>query len=100
MTTRKNDAGKKSDYRKLKKLSKAAFLMVEENADEIARDLKDGSSHGATLSKRLLFELAEAGVDTELLGLGRTITLAERLQQEPQVPAAPDEDAESGQAND
>jgi len=94
MTTRKNDAGKKSDYRKLKKLSKAAFLMVEENADEIARDLKDGSSHGATLSKRLLFELAEAGVDTELLGLGRTITL------EPQVPAAPDEDAESGQAND
>jgi len=100
MTTRKHDAGKKVDFRKLKKLCKAAQSLVDARSDEIALLLLKGTSNGATLSKRLLFELAEAGVDIEALGLGPVVSLAERLRQEPQVAAARDEDAGDGDTDD
>jgi hypothetical protein len=100
MATRKFDAGKKSDYSKLTKMSGAAFLLVEGKAEYIALSLMKGTSNGATLSKRLLLELAVAGVDVESLGLGPTITVAARLALEAQVPACPDEDEGDGEADD
>jgi hypothetical protein len=92
MTTRKYDAGKKTDSRRLKKLCRAAFLLVDANADNIAIALMNGTSHGETLSKRLLFEMAETGVDTEQLGLGPVVSLADRLKAEPQVPPLADDE--------
>jgi hypothetical protein len=99
MTTRKYDAGKKPGTRPLIKMHKAAYDMVEARADDIAIALMVSVMKGNTMSAELLFKMAEAGVDVERLGLGPVVPLAERLSQEPQVPAAPDEDAGDGLAN-
>jgi len=87
MASRKSETAKKIDFRKFKKLSTTAFAKVEQHADTITERLMNGTSQGATLSMRLLLEMAEAGVDIQLEDKGVTWSLAEVLAREPQVPA-------------
>ncbi|MGA2538259.1 MAG: hypothetical protein ABSF53_19775 [Terracidiphilus sp.] len=63
MATRKQDpAGRK---RKVLRLSKEAFITVEENANGIALALLKSTKQGKVMSARLLVELAEGDVDVE-----------------------------------
>jgi hypothetical protein len=85
MATRKQDpAGRK---RKVLRLSKEAFITVEENANGIALALLKSTKQGKVMSARLLVELAEGDVDVEEgATVGPLRSLALRLASEPQLP--------------
>ena len=63
MTNRKYEAPAKK--RKVVKLNKEAFKLVEDNANEIARALFDSSKGGDVGSTKLLVGLAEGDVEVE-----------------------------------
>ena len=62
--------------------------MVDENAPGLAEALMEAAKAGHVLSARLLFELAELGVDIEEALKKRPLkTIAMRLGAEPQLPS-------------
>ncbi len=65
MTKRKQTAVKKSCNRGAKKLNQAAFRVVEQRAEEIAKLLMEATRKGQTMSARLLMELAAGNLDAE-----------------------------------
>ena len=97
MTIRNHSAVRKNGNGRVKRLNKAAFKVVDENADTIATALLKATTEGHVLSARLLVELAEGDVDVEEAVLKRPLrTLAMRLAEQPQwTGEAPDAAAET-----
>jgi hypothetical protein len=79
--------------RKVIRLSREAFKLVEENAIEITAALLRSTYDGKVMSTRLLIELAEGDVDVQggmIVGPLRSLALklALAVQSKPRVPHA------------
>jgi hypothetical protein len=73
MRTRTRSAARKNGTRRVKRLNKEAFKIVEENANGIAQALLKSTTEGHVLSARLLVELAEGDVDVEDASMKRPL---------------------------